>query len=409
MRLSERAALITVVIVGAATSAAAMFALDSLPAGDQSRPVELRSSLAAIEPTLSPPAAPTSTGSLPETKSEPLANASPSTLANPNPAAASPLDPAVLDPHSDLPAADPRALRLTFLPPDAAPYLMQPSEEDWSSVVTEDEGQEESPEQNRESWLTRTRAAPGPGGSVTVTPPLSGIGSSALGGAHQVYRDRAINARLAQFGPAASERIAAKFKGAKAAWPPAEIALVAIKDEKTLELFARQKGGAWTFVHRYPVLAASGGSGPKLRKGDKQVPEGIYGIAFLNPNSRYHVSMRVNYPNEFDRKMAAKDGRRDLGGDIMIHGKRSSAGCLAMGDEVAEELFLLAATIGVGNIKIVIAPTDLRNTGLPSVDQSQPQWLSRLYMEVASAMSEFKAPPNTGTSSGSGLLSLLGL
>jgi murein L,D-transpeptidase YafK len=61
-------------------------------------------------------------------------------------------------------------------------------------------------------------------------------------------------------------------------------------------------------IHRYPLLAASGVAGPKLRQGDKQVPEGVYGISFLNPNSRYDVSLRVNYPNAFDRQMAAKDG-----------------------------------------------------------------------------------------------------
>ena len=68
-------------------------------------------------------------------------------------------------------------------------------------------------------------------------------------------------------------------------------------------------GQAWKLIHRYSVLAASGVAGPKLRQGDKQVPEGVYGISFLNPSSRYDVSLRVNYPNAFDRQMAAKDGR----------------------------------------------------------------------------------------------------
>lgn len=102
--------------------------------------------------------------------------------------------------------------------------------------------------------------------------------------------------------------LAETFETAKAAWPPAEFGLVAIKDEKILELFARSNGGGWKLIHRYPLLAASGVAGPKLRQGDKQVPEGVYGISFLNPNSRYDVSLRVNYPNAFDRQMAAKDG-----------------------------------------------------------------------------------------------------
>ena len=167
-----------------------------------------------------------------------------------------------------------------------------------------------------------------------------------------------------------------------------------IKDEKVVELHARPEGGSWKMVHRYPVLAASGKSGPKLQQGDRQVPEGVYGISYLNPASRYHVSLRVNYPNTFDRQMATKDGRRDLGGDIMFHGKAVSAGCIAVGDEAAEELFVLAAEVGLPNVKVVITPSDFRRRGLPSADPGQPAWVPGLYTEVASAMAPFKGPPS---------------
>ncbi|MGB4865283.1 MAG: L,D-transpeptidase family protein [Hyphomicrobium sp.] len=207
-------------------------------------------------------------------------------------------------------------------------------------------------------------------------------------------RDKRLAERLAEISPAANQRIAEKFRAAEATWPPTDIALVAIKDEKVLELHARAPGGAWTFIHRYPVLAASGNSGPKLRQGDRQVPEGVYGISFLNPDSRYHVSLRVNYPNAFDRQMAAKDGRNNLGGDIMIHGKNVSIGCLAVGDQAAEELFVLAARVGLPNIKLVIAPTDFRRDGAPAAASDQPKWLPDLYTQVASSMSEFKRPPS---------------
>ena len=208
--------------------------------------------------------------------------------------------------------------------------------------------------------------------------------------------------RLAEISPAASKRLLKKFNDAEAAWPPSEIALVAIKDERLIELFARPEGGDWQFVHRYPVLAASGGPGPKLRQGDKQVPEGVYRITFLNPNSRYHLSLRVNYPNAFDRQMAKADGRSNLGGDIMIHGKAVSAGCLAIGDEAVEELFVLAAHVGLENVKLVIAPTDFRRREVPAIEGDKPKWLPELYTEVASAMSEFKSPRPMG------LLSLFG-
>lgn len=205
-------------------------------------------------------------------------------------------------------------------------------------------------------------------------------------------RPYTVNEKLAEIGPTANVRLASRFEAAKVAWPPAEVTLVAIKDERTVELHARPSGGAWKLVHRYKVLAASGAAGPKLRQGDKQVPEGVYGIASLNPNSAYHVSLRVNYPNAFDRQMAAKDGRRDLGGDIMIHGKNLSAGCLAMGDEGAEELFVLAAQVGLPNVRLVIAPTDLRQAKAPPLPPGSPAWTPKLYADLATTMSEYKAP-----------------
>ena len=202
-----------------------------------------------------------------------------------------------------------------------------------------------------------------------------------------------LKSRLAGIEPKAKPRLAAKFAAAKVAWPPTEVAFVAIKDERILELHARSMGTAWKLVHRYPVKAASGGAGPKLKRGDKQVPEGIYRITYLNPNSAFHVSLRVSYPNRFDRRMARKDGRRDLGGDIMIHGKKSSAGCLAMGDDAAEELFVLAAMVGKPKIKLIIAPTDFRKESATAVSAGQPQWLPALYSEIATAMAPFPKPP----------------
>jgi hypothetical protein len=212
----------------------------------------------------------------------------------------------------------------------------------------------------------------------------------------QRTKNYSLSERLHEISPSAKDRLQRKFVAAKAPWSPAELALVAVKDEKTLELHARPAGGTWTFIHRYPVLAASGVSGPKLRRGDKQVPEGIYGISFLNANSRFHVALRVNYPNAFDRRMGHRDGRKDLGGDIMIHGKAESIGCLAIGDAAAEELFVLAAETGLKNIKLIVAPTDFRRTAIPARQDGQPAWLPQLYTEVALAMAPFKAPPSDG-------------
>jgi hypothetical protein len=196
--------------------------------------------------------------------------------------------------------------------------------------------------------------------------------------------------RLDEIGPAARNRLVRKFQAANVQWPPAEATFVALKDQRIIELYARSLARPWRLVHRYPVLKASGVAGPKLRYGDYQVPEGIYRIEYLNPNSRFHVSLKLDYPNAFDREMGAKDGRDNLGGDIMIHGKAASVGCLAVGDEAAEELFVLAATIDIKNVTAIVAPTDFRAVP-PGKVESGPPWLPRLYADIDRALKNFKA------------------
>ena len=46
-----------------------------------------------------------------------------------------------------------------------------------------------------------------------------------------------------------------------------------------------------------------------MKEGDGQIPEGVYGIEYLNPNSSYYLSMKVSYPNAADRRRAKADGR----------------------------------------------------------------------------------------------------
>ncbi len=170
-------------------------------------------------------------------------------------------------------------------------------------------------------------------------------------------------------GPVLEER----FRAAGAPYPPSSLVLLAYKEERILEVWA-PKGPAHVRVHAYDVLAASGGPGPKLREGDLQVPEGAYRLTVLNPNSSYHLSIRVDYPNSFDREKARQDHRKHLGGDIYIHGRAVSIGCLALGDRGIEELFLLVAETGLARSRILIAPR--RNVGPAPND---PPWASELY------------------------------
>lgn len=193
-------------------------------------------------------------------------------------------------------------------------------------------------------------------------------------------------------GPAAGKRFLPRFDRVGVPYPPKRIALLGLKAEKRLELWA-EKGGKWVFVHAYRVLAASGTAGPKLREGDRQVPEGIYGIECLNPNSSYHLSMKITYPNAFDRKHAKAEGRTRPGGDIFIHGKAVSIGCLAVGDAAAEELFVLVTRVSAPNVEVILAPNDLR-TAKPVTDLSRsPAWVPGLYEQIRRELRPFTPLP----------------
>ena len=91
--------------------------------------------------------------------------------------------------------------------------------------------------------------------------------------------------------------------------------------------------------------------GHKRFEGDERTPEGTYTIDWRNPNSRYHLSLRISYPNERDRAYAASLGRSP-GGNIFIHGQPNgypgpplqgdwTDGCIALSNAEIEELWRL--------------------------------------------------------------------
>ena len=200
-----------------------------------------------------------------------------------------------------------------------------------------------------------------------------------------------VSDRLAQYGEVARARWEPAFSANGIAYPPSKVALIGLKDEGVLEVWAASGDGLWCHVRDYPILGMSGTLGPKLREGDGQAPEGLYRIESLNPNSAYHLSLRVGYPNAHDRKRGAEDGRERLGSDIMIHGKNVSIGCLAMGDQAAEDLFVLAAETGTKNISVILSPVDFRARELPDDMPPAPRWTAELYDEIRAALGAFGA------------------
>jgi L,D-peptidoglycan transpeptidase YkuD (ErfK/YbiS/YcfS/YnhG family) len=210
---------------------------------------------------------------------------------------------------------------------------------------------------------------------------------------------RTVQDVLQAYGAYAMNKLKPYFDKAKVVYPPREVTFIALKQEMKLELWARDSG-EFRFIRDYHIRAASGVSGPKLRQGDMQVPEGIYRIAGLNPNSHFHLSMKLNYPNEFDLFHAWREERSDPGSDIFIHGKANSLGCLAMDDETIEELFVLAAHAGAENVKVVIAPHDPRIFPLKADIEGLPAWTPELYSRISREIKALSPGPKPVAAAG---------
>jgi len=110
------------------------------------------------------------------------------------------------------------------------------------------------------------------------------------------------------------------------------------KKEAELEVWKKKSNGDYALLKTYPMCRWSGQLGPKKREGDMQVPEGFYSIApgQMNPNSHYYLAFNVGYPNAYDRAY----GR--TGGNVMVHGVCSSAGCFSMTDDQVADIYAIA-------------------------------------------------------------------
>lgn len=205
---------------------------------------------------------------------------------------------------------------------------------------------------------------------------------------------RTVESVVAHLRPTRGVVLRSRVAAAGLQYPPQELTLLVLKEERLVEVWGRAAPtpeapphAGWKRLHTYPVLAASGGPGPKLRAGDHQVPEGSYRIPVLNPNSLFHLSMKVDYPNALDRAQARRDGRTNPGRDIFIHGSDVSLGCIALGDAAIEELFLLVAETGQRATRVIMVPRDLRTK--PAPDTSRP-WIAALYRALAAQLAALR-------------------
>jgi len=133
----------------------------------------------------------------------------------------------------------------------------------------------------------------------------------------------------------------------RAGAPSIADSIVVYKRERTLTLFYRGVP-----VKSYFVALGSNPVGDKQRAGDQRTPEGLFHVNAHNPASKFHLALRISYPDDAHRARAAAIGA-DPGGDIMIHGlppEYSEAGkdhvvndwtngCVALSNAEIEELW----------------------------------------------------------------------
>lgn len=155
-----------------------------------------------------------------------------------------------------------------------------------------------------------------------------------------------------------------------------EVFLRAFKEEKQLEVWAREYGTQNPFqkIWTTPICAASGKPGPKRREGDHQVPEGMYHIAVFNPKSKFYLSLGLNYPNASDSLCSDPE---HPGSDIYIHGKCVSIGCLALGDDAIEQLYALTRhckITGQELIPVMMLPCNLNGPVWNHIRSAYPEW-----------------------------------
>lgn len=174
-------------------------------------------------------------------------------------------------------------------------------------------------------------------------------------------------------------------------YPAAEIFLRAFKREHTLEMWVRPVDqDTFVLLKTYEICALTEKPGPKRVRGDLMTPEGFYYINNFNPQSGFHLSLGVNYPNEADIILNGKDGRPE-GGDIFIHGGCKTAGCMALTDEAIKEVYVIAMEArdnGQQQIPVHIFPARLTDTGL--------QQLIRVFEKEDPSLVPFWANLKTG-------------
>ncbi|MBK7763340.1 MAG: L,D-transpeptidase family protein [Bacteroidetes bacterium] len=171
------------------------------------------------------------------------------------------------------------------------------------------------------------------------------------------------------------------------------------KSTNEFEMWARNSiQDTFVLIKNYKICALSGILGPKRWEGDKQVPEGFYFIEEYNPKSNYYLGMLLNYPNYSDQACAVD--KEHPGGDIYIHGKCMTVGCLPMTDEWIEEIYALCVSARVNgalNIPVHIFPLRFTQKGIDFLgrEYKNEETKHRFWVNIKRAYDYFEATHKT--------------
>ncbi len=172
--------------------------------------------------------------------------------------------------------------------------------------------------------------------NVEETAPPFGARSSSIWSGGELVSEQKNFSRVRAARQNRAENIDSLFAGFDY---PAKSFLRAFKLEQQLELWAYSDSApGYVRIKTYPFTAYCGDLGPKRKQGDMQIPEGFYRITDFNPASSFHLSMGINYPNRSDRIIG---DQANPGGDIRIHGSDVTIGCIPIGDNAIEELYII--------------------------------------------------------------------
>ncbi len=130
------------------------------------------------------------------------------------------------------------------------------------------------------------------------------------------------------------------------------------KSERRLTVY--RNGAA---LRSYQVALGFAPDGDKVQEGDGRTPEGEFVIDRRNPESSFHLSLGIDYPQPEDTARAAALGVSP-GGDIFFHGQANllshierrkgdwTAGCIALTNAEIEELWRITQN----GTRVVIRP-----------------------------------------------------